>query len=167
MQNAIDTRLFRTVAGRFPSGVTVITTDTGDGEPHGMTANGFISVSLEPPLVLVSVGDHTRTHQRLTDCDRYAVSILGHDQKALAKHFAGKPGDVPPEYEWIDGHPVIAGAISRMVCRIVDRHPAGDHTLFIGQVEHLEHREGDLPLVFSNGQLFSPLERDEQGRPLP
>lgn len=167
MTTAIDTRLFRTVAGRFPSGVTVITTAGPDGEPHGMTANGFISVSLEPPLVLVSVGCHTHTHQRLTDNDRYAVNVLGHDQKPLALRFAGKPVDVEPEYEWRDGHPLIRGAISRMLCRIVDRHRAGDHTLFIAEVEHVEHREGELPLVFSNGQLFSPLERDEDGRPLP
>ena len=160
MEKVIDARLFRTVAGKFPSGVTVITTTSADGvTPHGMTANGFISVSLEPPLILVSVGHHTRTHSLLSDNERYAVSILGHDQKRVALHFSGKPGDAEPEYEWIDGHPFIAGAISKILCRIVDRHPAGDHTLFIGEVEHVEHRDGDLPLVFSSGQLFSPLEK--------
>ncbi|MER7796835.1 flavin reductase family protein [Microbacterium sp. NPDC096154] len=167
MLKLMDSRLFRTVAGKFPSGVTVITTTSADGAVHGMTANGFISVSLEPPLVLVSVGEHTRTHQRLTENDRYAVNVLGHEQKPVALHFAGRPGEVAPEYEWIEGHPFIKGAISKMLCRIVDRHKAGDHTLFIGEVDFVEHSPGELPLVFSNGQLFSPLERDEQGRPLP
>lgn len=155
----IDTRLFRTVAGKFPSGVTVITTLSPDGTPHGMTANGFISVSLTPPLVLVSVGNHSRTHQLLSETERYGVSVLGHDQKDVALHYSGKPRDAEPDYRWIDSHPFIAGSISTMLCRIIDRHPAGDHTLFIGEVEFVEHRDGDLPLVFSSGQLFSPLER--------
>lgn len=159
MMKVIDSRLFRTVAGKFPSGVTVITTQSADGTTHGMTANGFISVSLEPPLVLVSVGHHTRTHQYLTENERYAVSVLAHEQKHVALHFSGRPGEQQPEYEWIEGHPFIAGSISKMLCRIVDRHPAGDHTLFIAEVEFVEHRDGDLPLVFSSGQLFSPLEK--------
>lgn len=159
MTTALDTRLFRTVAGKFASGVTVITSVDEAGAVHGMTANGFISVSLEPPLVLVSVGKHAQTHARLMRLDRYGVSVLGHEQKSIATHFAGKPGDAEPAYDMTQGHPVVAGAISSMVCRIVDRHPAGDHTLFIAEVESVQHREGELPLVFSSGQLFSPLER--------
>lgn len=159
MAEVIDSRLFRTVAGKFPSGVTIITTSSPDGVPHGMTANGFVSVSLDPPLILVSVGERTRTHTLLSENERYAVSVLGHEQKSVALHYSGRPGDAEPEYEWIDGHPFIAGAISKMLCRIVDRHRAGDHTLFIGEVEFVEHRDGELPLVFSSGQLFSPLEK--------
>lgn len=158
--SSIDSRAFRSVAGKFPSGVTVITTRSAEGIVHGMTANGFVSVSLDPPLILVSVGEHTRTHEYLTVNERYSVSILGHQQKDVAVRFAGKPTDVAaPEFEWVDGHPFVPDAIGRLGCRIVDRHRAGDHTLFIGNVEHLALREGELPLVFSSGQLFSPLER--------
>ena len=159
MTPTLDGRLFRTVAGKFPSGVTVVTTADAAGKPHGMTANGFISVSLEPALILVSVGAATRMHGYLMENDGYAVNVLGHRQKELATHFAGKPVDNAPDYEWVDGFPLIDGAISRMRCIIVDRHEAGDHTLFIGRVEHINHRDDELPLVFSSGQLFSPLER--------
>ena len=84
----IDTRAFRDVAGKFPSGVTVITTSGARGDVHGMTANGFASVSLDPPLILVSVAVTGRTHERLTRNERYAVSILGHRQKDVAQRFA-------------------------------------------------------------------------------
>ncbi|HEY5878299.1 MAG TPA: flavin reductase family protein [Nakamurella sp.] len=151
-----DTAFWRT-CGRFASGVTVVLTE--DEEIHGMTANGFISVSLEPPLVLISVGVRTRTHERLVRGERYSVSVLGHEQKAVAEHFAARPTGVRPEYARLGGFPVVPGSIARLVCRVVDRHPAGDHTLFVGQVEHMEHDEG-LPLVFSSGRLFSPLDED-------
>jgi flavin reductase (DIM6/NTAB) family NADH-FMN oxidoreductase RutF len=156
---AIDQRQFRNVAGKFPSGVTVITTSSGDGIVHGMTANGFVSVSLDPPLILVSIGHTTRMHEHLMRNERYAVNILGHEQKAIAMHFAGKPQDTEPEFERINDYLFVPGVIGRIGCRIVDRHRAGDHTLMIGEVEHLDFRDGELPLVFSSGQLFSPLER--------
>lgn len=159
MSPVIDPRHFRTVAGKFPSGVTVITTEAGDGIVHGMTANGFISVSLEPALILVSIGKNTRMHGYLERNDRYAVSILNHDQGEIARHFSGRPGENEPEFEWVGGHPAIPDAISRIGCTMFDRHEAGDHTLFIGRVDYVDYRDGVLPLVFSSGQLFSPLER--------
>lgn len=156
----IDTRLLRNVSGKFPSGVTVITAELEDGTVHGMTANGFVSVSLEPPLILVSLGLHTRMHEYLSENDRYAVNILGHEQKKVAQRFAGKPqDDEVPAWERIDGYAFIPGVIGRIGCRVYDRHLAGDHTLFIGEVTHLDYHDGELPLVFSSGQMFSPLER--------
>lgn len=155
----IDQREFRNVVGKFPSGVTVITTTTDDGVVHGMTANGFISVSLDPPLVLVSVGKQTKMHERLMQNERYAVSVLRHDQEVVARHFAGRPSDDAPAFSWVDGHPLIEGAISQIGCRMYARHEAGDHTLFVGEVEHASIADDALPLVFSSGQLFSPLDR--------
>lgn len=155
----IDQRLFRNVSGKFPSGVTVITTESADGVVHGMTANGFLSVSLEPALILVSVGKSTRLHGYLDNNDRYAVSILRHDQTDIARHFAGKPLETEPKLERMGAHPVVPDAISRIGCTIYDRYEAGDHILFLGEVEHLDYQDGSLPLVFSSGQLFSPLER--------
>lgn len=156
---AIDTRLFRSVAGKFPTGVTVITTADADGNVHAMTANGFASISLEPPIIMVSIGDHARTLQHLMLNDNYAVNILGHEQKAIAKHFSGKPEGDGPAWDWVDGHPFVPGVIGRIGTRIVDRYRVGDHVLFFGEVTHLDYRDGELPLIFSSGQLFSPLER--------
>jgi flavin reductase (DIM6/NTAB) family NADH-FMN oxidoreductase RutF len=154
---SIDIADLRKTCGRFASGVTIILTE--DEEIHGMTANGFTSVSLDPPLVLISVGNHTRSYERLMHQDHYSVSVLGHEQMVHANHFAGRPTDLQPQYDRIGGFPVIPGAVARMVCRIVDRHLVGDHTLFIGHVEHLDHCDG-LPLVFSSGRLFSPLDEN-------
>lgn len=148
---------FRRTCGSFVSGVTTILSVDETGDVHGMTANGFISVSLDPPIILVSVGEHTKTHEYLMQRPRYSVSVLGHQQTDVANHFAGRPLDDAPLFSELGGHPVVAGSIARFVCRIVDRYQVGDHTLFMGLVENLEESDG-LPLVFSSGRLFSPLE---------
>jgi flavin reductase (DIM6/NTAB) family NADH-FMN oxidoreductase RutF len=139
--------------GRFATGVTVVTTVTQDGV-HGMTASGFMSVSLEPPLVLVSLG-RCKMADLLRVSDRYAVNVLGEEQESISCHFAGQSrlhGDI--EFEWNAGLPYLPDALAHIGCRIVDRHPAGDHTLFIGEVERLEHRNG-TPLLFYTGDYRS------------
>jgi flavin reductase (DIM6/NTAB) family NADH-FMN oxidoreductase RutF len=152
-----DPTELRRAWGRFASGITVVLSQDDAGEVHGMTANGFISVSLDPPLVLVSVGTQTRTHGRLMQQERYSVSVLAHHQADYARHYSGKPQSAPLRHDTLDGFPVVSDSLARMVCRIVDRHPAGDHTLFIAQVEAVDHRDG-VPLVFSAGRIFSPLD---------
>lgn len=84
----IDPRHFRRTLGRFATGVTVVTVARPEG-PHGMTANAFLSVSLDPPLVLVSVDRRARMHAYLAEATRYGVSILARDQEIAARHFAG------------------------------------------------------------------------------
>jgi flavin reductase (DIM6/NTAB) family NADH-FMN oxidoreductase RutF len=145
----IDPRRFRAVMSRFATGVTVVTTPH-DGGVHAMTANGFLSVSLEPPLVLVSLG-RCRMAQLLPATGRYGISVLAEDQRALSRHFAGRADPtVAPEFVWVDGLPLLAGSVAHLGCRVVDTHPAGDHTLFIGEVEHLAQSEA-RPLVFHSG----------------
>ncbi|MDQ0382202.1 flavin reductase family protein [Amycolatopsis thermophila] len=144
---ATDPRRFRTAMGRFATGVTVVTTRTAGGV-HGMTANGFLSVSLDPPLILVSLGACTMA-RHLHAGDRYAVTVLSSDQEEVSRHFGGRPSvdvrfDVRGRFDFIPGGLAFVG------CRIVDRHPAGDHTLFLGEVEHLDHRDG-TPLLFYTG----------------
>ena len=147
---SIDPREFRRTLGRFATGVTVITTVSGE-TVHGMTANAFMSVSLDPPLVAVAVDHRARLHRLLEETGRYGVSILAEDQELLARHFGGRPQvSVAPRFEWQGGLPLIAGAVAHLVCRVVQAVPAGDHTLFIGQVEHLDCREG-APLLFYGG----------------
>lgn len=149
-EHAIDPREFRTALGRFATGVTVITTEH-DGTIHGMTANAFMSVSLDPPLVLVSVNHRATTHKFLEASKRFGVSILAEKQAALSDHFARRPVE-GLELHFVEKHsvPLIEGAVAHLIAHVVDMHPAGDHTLFIGQVEYLEWFEGK-PLIFFGG----------------
>lgn len=149
--SVIDARLFRTTMGCFATGVTVVTT-AWEGQVHGMTANAFLSVSLEPPLVLVSIGRNARMHQLLAVGRTYGVSKLTEAQEHYSRHFSGRPVEgLQPMFIWHGETPLLADALAHVVAHIVDAHPAGDHTLFIGQVEHLHHRDG-RPLLFYRGQ---------------
>jgi flavin reductase (DIM6/NTAB) family NADH-FMN oxidoreductase RutF len=144
-------RELRTVMGRFATGVTVVTTVHRD-TIHGMTANAFLSVSLRPPLVLVSLG-RCRMGEMLPRTKRYGVSVLSHDQEQFAAHFAAqRESPTPPTFEFHDGVPLLDGALAHLVCRVVDVHPAGDHELWIGEVEHLHERDGE-PLLFYTGRF--------------
>jgi flavin reductase (DIM6/NTAB) family NADH-FMN oxidoreductase RutF len=144
-------RELRHVMGRFATGVTVITTTDRD-TIHGMTANAFLSVSLRPPLVLVSLG-RCRMNEMLPRTGRYGVSVLACDQEHFAAHFAAqRASPVEPEFVWHEGLPLLEGALAHLVCRVVDIHPAGDHVLWIGEVEHLHHRDGE-PLLFYTGRF--------------
>jgi flavin reductase (DIM6/NTAB) family NADH-FMN oxidoreductase RutF len=144
-------REFRQVMGRFATGVTVVTTVEKDNV-HGMTANGFLSVSLRPPLVLVSLG-RCRMNEMLPRSGRYGVSVLSHDQQHFAAHFAAqKRSQVEPTFSWQNGLPLLEGALAHLVCRVVDVHRAGDHVLWIGEVEYLDHRDAE-PLLFYTGRF--------------
>ncbi|HEX3975352.1 MAG TPA: flavin reductase family protein [Solirubrobacteraceae bacterium] len=144
-------RELRNVMGRFATGVTVVTTTHRD-TIHGMTANAFLSVSLRPPLVLVSLG-RCRMSEMLPRTGRYGVSVLASDQEHFAAHFAGqRASSVDPSFVWEHDLPLLDGALAHVACRVVDVHPAGDHVLWIGEVEHLYHREGE-PLLFYTGRF--------------
>lgn len=156
----IDRDAFRSALGRFATGVTVVTTIHEDGSPHGMTANAFVSVSLDPPLVLVSLDRNARMHDLLGVSDRYGISVLAEHQEPVSSHFARRAGGaVEPRFSWKDGLPFVDGALAQLGCRVVDRHPAGDHTLYIGRVEHLRHDSG-RPLLFYTGR-YGRLTPDE------
>jgi flavin reductase (DIM6/NTAB) family NADH-FMN oxidoreductase RutF len=147
-----DKRHYRTALGRFATGVTVVTTPQGD-TAHGMTANAFVSVSLEPPLVLVSVKNDSNTHRILQGATRYGVSILGEDQEPLSNHFAGRP-DAGISAPFVERHGMllVKDALAYFVVRVTNAHPAGDHTLYIGEVEHYEINRDGNPLLFYGGQ---------------
>jgi flavin reductase (DIM6/NTAB) family NADH-FMN oxidoreductase RutF len=148
---------FRKACGQFATGVTVVTVRDGEGA-HGMTANSFTSVSLDPPLVLVSVDRVRRTHELLDVGDRFAVSVLAQEHRHWSDRYAGRQGesiqrkfgDVPHRLT-DDGVPVLEGALASFVCRVVSIHPAGDHSLFVGHVEHLDYTPGQPPLLFYCG----------------
>jgi flavin reductase (DIM6/NTAB) family NADH-FMN oxidoreductase RutF len=146
----IDASIFRTVMGRFATGVTVIS-HASAGDVHAMTANAFLSVSLNPPLVLVSIGERARMRGLLAIDEPFGISVLAEDQVALSNHFAGRASaQALPAWQWQAGVPLLGGAVAQVAARVVAAHPAGDHTLFIGQVEHLAHGAGQ-PLIFHAG----------------
>lgn len=147
----IDPREYRSTLGRFASGVTVITTEK-DGQIHGMTANAFMSVSLDPPLVVVSVDNRATMHKLLPESKRYGVSILSADQEDISNHFARRPVE-GLKIAFVEKHgvPMIDGAVAQIIARVVEMHKAGDHTLYLGQVEHLEWTD-EKPLLFFTGQ---------------
>jgi flavin reductase (DIM6/NTAB) family NADH-FMN oxidoreductase RutF len=154
-------REFRHVMGRFATGVTVVTTVERD-TVHGMTANGFLSVSLRPPLVLVSLG-RCRMNEMLPRSGRYGVSVLAQDQQHFAAHFAAqRPSPVEPTFTFHHGLPLLEGALAHLVCRVADVHRAGDHVLWIGEVEYIDHRE-DQPLLFYTGRFGTVSEIQERG----
>jgi flavin reductase (DIM6/NTAB) family NADH-FMN oxidoreductase RutF len=153
-------RELRNVMGRFATGVTVVTTTHRD-TIHGMTANAFLSVSLRPPLVLVSLG-RCRMSEMLPRTGRYGVSVLASDQERFAAHFAGqRVSDDDPAFVWHNDLPLLDGALAHVGCRVVDVHPAGDHVLWIGEVEHLYHREGE-PLLFYTGRFGTLRETEDR-----
>ena len=147
----MDDRKFRTAMGKFATGVTVITTEIA-GEIHGMTANAFMSVSLDPKLVVISIGEKAQMLDKIKNSKKFAVNILSAEQQELSKIFAGQIKEKREvSFEELDGLPVLSGAIAQVACEVVNVHIEGDHTLFIGKVMdiHLNEKE---PLMFFNGK---------------
>jgi len=142
---------FRNALGRFASGVTVVTARYEE-QTHGMTANAFVSVSLDPPLVLVSLDNRSYMHRILPRVGRYGVSVLAENQEALSNHFAGLTVEgLEIRFTMRKDIPLLEGAVAYFVVQVIDAHPAGDHSLYVGRVEHFESR-GDKPLLFYAGR---------------
>ena len=141
---------FKQTLRRWASGVTIVTFKDDEGT-HGLTVSAFLSVSLTPPLVLVSVDKHTNSHPRLLDAKHYGVSILSGDQQRVSNHFAGWDDELEPPFTTLGGLPVIEGAVANIACKMHAQHDGGDHTLFVGEIEHLDWQEESEPLVYYSG----------------
>ena len=148
----------RRVLGRFVTGVTVVTSLDKDGRLHGLTANSFTSVSLDPPLVLVCVSVGTRSYGALLQQGRFAIHILSRDQVEIARAFAARGGDRAGICGWQvspRGYPILEKYLAVLECRLEREHHAGDHAILIGRVENLvSGADGDRPLVFYRGRLL-------------
>ncbi|MFJ8260563.1 flavin reductase family protein [Rummeliibacillus sp. NPDC094406] len=148
----MDDRLFRNTMGKFATGVTVITTAV-EGVPYGMTANAFMSVSLSPKLVVVSIGENAQMNSRISKAGEFGVSFLAEDQKDLSMIFAGQVKENQKvDFKWLNNLPVIENAIVNLTCKVYNTHVEGDHTLYIGEVTDFEVVEGNNPLVFYEGK---------------
>jgi flavin reductase (DIM6/NTAB) family NADH-FMN oxidoreductase RutF len=149
----VDPGELRRAGGHFATGVTVVTAEHR-GITCGLTVNAFMTVSLDPPLVLVSIGTASRSLGCLEAAAAFGVSILSEDQEAIARVFAGKDDDKlarVPGRRGTTGVPLVEGAIAWMECRTQRRTPAGDHVLFLASVEALGARAG-RPLLFFRGR---------------
>ena len=146
-----DSRAFRSALGQFATGVTVVSVRDGEGV-HGMTANAFTSVSLEPPLVLVCVDKRNRTHALIHQEGKFGISVLEEEHEAVSRHFAGAR-DIPVDITWIEegvNTPVIKEALAWLDCTLWQAYDGGDHTIFVGKVEALS-APGGRPLIFFQG----------------
>ncbi|HEY3070408.1 MAG TPA: flavin reductase family protein [Gaiellaceae bacterium] len=143
----------------FPSGVAVLTVDV-EGERLGLTVGSLVSLSLEPPLVGVSISRQAAMHELLRRAGGFALSLLAGDQEALAQHFAR---GVPPFAHWhgiatrpgAEGAPLLEDALGWLECENRDEHPAGDHTLFVGEVLAAERGRAAPPLVYVGQRYMS------------
>jgi flavin reductase (DIM6/NTAB) family NADH-FMN oxidoreductase RutF len=136
----------------FATGVTVLTTRVAE-QVYGMTANAFMSVSLSPPLVLVSIDRRAKIGAMMHEGTRFGVSVLEARQTGLSDRFAGRVADDVPEpmFEVVHETPLVEGALAHLVARVVRSYWGGDHSLFLGQVEFARYGEG-RPLLFHGGR---------------
>ncbi len=162
----VSVESFRKALSHFATGVTVITVDHGDGRIHGMTANAFASVSLDPLLVLVCISRNARTHGFVHIQKRFGINVLAEHQEEIARYFtqvAQDPGIARGLgvnfWRTQQGTPMLQGALAHLDCKLVEAHEAGDHTIFLGAVEQIETGEGQ-PLLFYRGK-YRKLPKDE------
>jgi len=151
--SAIDPRDFRNALGTFATGVTIITALTAEGKPYGLTCNSFASVSLNPPLVLWSLGMFSQGLTIFQNASHFTVNVLGASQQALSNKFAKSSEDKFAGVEWTPGlgnAPVIAGCVANFQCRAANRYYGGDHVIFLGAVEAYAYN-GKEPLLFLRG----------------
>ena len=144
---------------RFPAGVAVVSVDL-DGQRAGLTVASLVSLSLEPPLIGVAIRRDAALHELLRDAPTFAISLLAAGQEALAQHFAR---GVPPIALWegiavraAEGPPELEGALGWLRCRRAAELETGDHTFFVGEVEHAEAAPAQRPLIF-HGQTYVAL----------
>src|SRR6476619_4433856 len=151
--SAIDPRDFRNALGTFATGVTIITAAAKDGRPYGLTCNSFASVSLNPPLVLWSLGTFSQGLTIFQDASHFTVNVLGVSQQTLASQFAKSVADKFAGVSWTPGlgnAPVMANSVANFQCRAVNRYYGGDHVIFLGAVEAYAYNR-DEPLLFARG----------------
>lgn len=150
----LDSRSLRDALGEFATGVAVVTARAANGQPVGVTINSFASVSLEPPLVLWSLGLQSPSLAVFESCSHYAVNILAADQVELSQRFSQSQND---KFAGIDttggagGTPLLPGCCAWFECRNEARYPGGDHIILLGYVEDFQRAERP-PLIFHGGQ---------------
>ena len=149
----MDDRMFRTAMGKFATGVTVIAAEAEE-EIRGMTANAFMSVSLDPKLILISVADNARMNKMIKQAKKFTINILNSEQKETSMIFAGQlQSGKEVTFGRFEGLPMVKDALVSFACDLYQSHEAGDHTLFLGEVINLSIQDGE-PLAFYEGKYM-------------
>lgn len=149
---------FRAALGRFATGVTIVTARAHDGQPVGLTVNSFNSVSLQPPLVLWSLGLRSSALPVFMQAEHYAIHVLSAQQRDLALRFATQGVD---RWQGVDfatgvgGVPLLPGVVASFECRSRSRYEEGDHVIFVGAVERCQHRQEVRPLLYHGGRFYT------------
>lgn len=149
----VDSAYFRSLMGRFATGVTVVTVTDSEGSPMGMTVNSLSSISLDPPLVSVCIDHSAGMHRVLTESPGFVINVLAADQEPLSRQFAeGRPDrfDGVGHHPDSMGNPVLEGVLAHFECVTHSTIEAGDHTLFLGLVVGGATGTG-VPLLFYRG----------------
>lgn len=155
-------RPLREALGAYPTGVTIVTARAADGRPVGLTVNSFASLSLDPPLLLWSLANRSPNLRAFRTASHFAINVLADHQAEVARRFATP--SIADKFDgialrqqlqpWADLAPLIEGTVAHFVCASRDAIETGDHTLFIGRIEHHWREDGD-PLVFHGGRFGS------------
>lgn len=146
----IDDRIFRDAMGKFVTGITVVTTKD-DKDIHGMTVNAFMSISLDPKLIAISIDENASMYTKLQETKRFGISILKEEQKEISMIFAKQmERDRDIQYTFQDGVPVIEDTLATISCSVKDMVKAGDHMIFIGEVTDLTVNDGE-PILYFDG----------------
>jgi flavin reductase (DIM6/NTAB) family NADH-FMN oxidoreductase RutF len=159
----IDPREFRRSLGQFASGITIVTTRDKGGQPQGLTASSFCSVSLDPPLVLVCIDNRIEACRAVQEAGFFAVSVLAESQESVSRRFAVGGADKFGGVDLLSGQsgaPLVAGALAHIECTLAAAHVAGDHTIFVGAVERLTATPG-RPLLYHASAYHRLLDRPE------
>jgi len=142
----------RAALGRFATGVTIVTTRSSTGQPLGLTVNSFNSVSLQPPLVLWSLGLRSGALPVFMQAQHYAIHVLSAQQRDLALRFAAQGVEFA---EGLGGVPLLPGVVASFECRSRSRYEEGDHVIFVGEVERCQHRLEVRPLLYHGGRFYT------------
>ena len=154
-----DSKTLRRAFGTYATGVTIVT--VGGQTPHGMTANSFTTVSLDPPLILICVDRTAVMHSVLTDARQFAVSILGAQHEKEARYFADRNRPLGAEqfqqFDWVPGPktgaPLLADALAHFECRVRRTFNGGDHSIFLARLVSLHRGQDDEALLFLRGKF--------------
>ncbi len=147
---SVDPSIYRRTCAQFATGVTVVTTLDSHGRPHGMTLNSFASVSLDPPLVLVSIDLRNAILGHFLSSPWFAVNILAEQQEDLSRRFSSPSENRFLDVDWragVSGVPLLDGVLAQLECSVIRTFESGDHAVLIGEVRGARHGEGK-PLVF-------------------
>jgi flavin reductase (DIM6/NTAB) family NADH-FMN oxidoreductase RutF len=152
--STLDSRLFRRTCAQFATGITVVTVTDSEGQPHGLTVNSFSSISLNPPLVLVSIDLRSSVLAHLMSNPGFAINVLADHQEAVSRVFSTPASRRFEDVSWRQGElgaPLLDDCLAHLECSTVQSLDAGDHTVLIGEVRRAVYREGKPLIYFNSG----------------